>query len=140
LSLPVTLPAVIVLGLFSMLPSRWAVRRAFPEQRVERFRERYKEALREKLREQLSQVDLRATVGDQIVATFEGLRERVERETDAVLRDAETRLASLRMRYERQSAIGEGRHRELEEIRAETRRIADNAARLSHSLVESREI
>jgi predicted GTPase len=140
LSLPITLPVVIVLGLLSILPSRWAVRRAFPEQRVERFRERYKDALREKLREQLAQVDLRASVGDQILATFEELRERVERETDAVLRDAETQLTGLRARYERQSAIGEGRYRELEEIRSEIRRIAESATRLSHSLVEAMEI
>jgi hypothetical protein len=140
LSLPVTLPAMIVLGVLSILPTRWTVRRAFPGQRVERFRERYKEALRDRLRGQLTQVDLRSTVGDQILANFEELRERVERETDAVLRDAETQLANLRARYERQSAIGESRYRELQQIRAEARRIAGHAAQLSQCLIEAIEI
>lgn len=139
-ALPFSPLAVIVLGVASMLPTRWAVRGAFSEQRIDRFRSRYKEALFDKLRDQLHSIDLRATVADQILGTFDNLCEQVERETEAVLRDAETQLANLRAAYERHATLEEGRRRELEEIRDESRRIAESAARLSRQLVEATEI
>jgi hypothetical protein len=139
-ALPISPIALIVLGVASMLPTRWAVRGAFGGQRIDRFRSRYRDALLDKLRDQLHGIDLRATVADQILGAFANLRDQVEREAEAVLRDAETQLANLRASYERQSTLEEGRHRELEEIRGETRRITESAARLSRQLVEAMEI
>jgi GTPase SAR1 family protein len=137
LTLPVSFPAIIVLGFLGILPTRWAVRGVFGEQRVERFRLRFKEELLGKMHKQLENIDLRAAVGDHIIATFDGLRDQVERETEAVLRDAETRLANLRADYERRSTLEEGRRRQFDEILTESQSIADRASRFSLQLAET---
>jgi hypothetical protein len=139
-SLPVTLPIVVLVGIASIFPSQWAARFFFREMRVDRFRERYGEALEGKLRGDLAQAEIATTAGQQVAGAFERLGLEVERQAEAVLRDAEAQLAKLREGYERQSTLDEGRTRQLDQIVDETRQIADRAAKLSDHLRDTSEI
>jgi predicted GTPase len=140
LSLPVSLPVIIALGIASILPGAYAAKWAFPKDRVERFRLSYKEAMLNELDQALTKADLKAQVQDQVRNTFENLRDLVSKEVDASLGDAERTLLTVRARYERESALSDAERKEIDGIEKETQRIGDAASRLSKQLVKIMEI
>nr|VFK26233.1 MAG: Dynamin family protein [Candidatus Kentron sp. MB] len=136
LGLPVTLPAIIGIGVASILPGSFLAKIAFKKDRIERFREKYKSAVLKEFEQALNKIDLKHKVHEQVYAAFEALREHVGKEVNAVLSDAESTLFVLRAQYERKTVMASTEQDNLHEIEQTTRSIGDAAEHLSKQLVK----
>lgn len=140
LSAPVTLPVVVGIAITSILPGALAAKWAFKKDRIEHFRDNYKEAVLKQLGQALNESKMEFQVREQVRAAFESLCERLHKESDAVLIDAEKSLFAIRGQYEREATLSETDQKRINEIEAETSRIGAAAGRLSKQLVEIMEI
>ena len=136
LTLPISWPALIAIGIASIFPSQWVTQWVFGGTQIERFRETFKEEALKQLDDSLRAGNVRTMVNEQISMAFEALRSKVEAEVDAVLRDAEQTLVSVRTRRERDIVLSETERAELREMQETIQAITGNAQRLSHQLVE----
>lgn len=117
LSLPITFPVVVAVGLLSILPGGWAAKKMFKEHRIEVYRERYRTEILRNLEEKIREANVRSMVVDQVRAVFDALDRKIEEEVEAKLRDAEKALINLRAEYERDAVTAAEHRRRLTELR-----------------------
>ena len=136
LSIPLTLPIVIGLGIVSVFTGGWAVKRVFHADRVERFTEQYREAILERLETELKNRDIPGSVRKNVDEVYAAIKSKLIGEVTASIEQTQSTLDDLRNRKARDEVMTEHRRQELEETRQEILAIRAKALRLSNQLVE----
>lgn len=136
LSLPISWPAVIAVGVLSIFTGGWLSRTVFGGSRADKFKEAYKARVLEEIANQLRHNDVQRQVNDYIAQTFNALRHKLHQEVEVLLTDTQEKLAELRARHERHDTLSEHEREELAEMRTRTQAIQSNAQRLSKQLVQ----
>ncbi|TVR66663.1 MAG: dynamin family protein [Candidatus Competibacteraceae bacterium] len=136
LSLPLSFPAILAIGIVSIFTGGWLAKTVFKGSRVEHFKEQLKKQVGDELDRQLKPAEIRRAVEDQVKTAFAALRAKVANEAGALLRDVQENLHIMQVRRQRQESMSEGEHRELLDIRSETEKILGGAQRLSQQLVK----
>ena len=136
LSIPVTLPVVLGLGIISIFTGGWAVGRLFGADRVERFREKYRAAIQERIDEELRERDLAGSVKKNISSVYTAVKEKVIGEVTASIEQTQSTLDDMRNRKARDEALTERKRQESEQTRDEVLGIRVKALRLSNQLAE----
>lgn len=136
LSLPVTLPVMIAVGLLAWVTGGLVASRAVPGARAEQFRQRYLEAVRKALAEKDVEAEMARQAESYADAVFRRLEDQVRREVDAVLGNARQTLAELRARKEGGETAREDRRREYRSMREKTEAILAHTRAVNRQLVE----
>jgi predicted GTPase len=136
LSLPLTWPAVLAIGVVSIFTGGWLTDVVFSGERVEVFKNNYKEKVLKEIEKQLKANPIHQQVDDQISQTFASLKQTLNQEVEALLDNTQSTLSETSRKRGSDLMQTETERRELNEIRAETERILGNAQRLSDELVQ----
>lgn len=127
IGIPVTLPAIMVLGVVSTFASGGLTKRLFENKRIEKFKQEYREHVFQQIEAQfrLQRLDLDADV--QIERTFEALKAKVIGEAEAIIEQQRSTLDQLRARKTAHETLTDHMHRESEAIGAEVSAIRNRA-------------
>jgi GTPase Era involved in 16S rRNA processing len=136
LSIPVTLPIVLGLGIVSIFTGGWTVKRLFSADRVERFKEKYRGAIQERIDEELHKRDLESTVKKNIQGVYAAVKDKLMGEVTASIEQTQSTLDDLRNRKARDEALTEHKRQSSEQTRGEVLGIRAKALRLSNQLAE----
>ena len=136
LSIPVSLPIIVGLGIVSIFTGGWAVKRVFSSDRVERFVEQYRTAIAERLDSELQKRDLAGSVRKSIQEVYSAVRDKLIGEITASIEQTQSTLDDLRARKARDEVLTTHRRRELEDVRHEVAAIRAKALRLANQLAE----
>jgi predicted GTPase len=136
LTLPLTWPAVLAIGVVSIFTGGWLTDVVFSSERVETFKANYKEKVLKEIEKQLKANPINQQVDDQISQTFASLKQTINQEVEALLDNTQSTLSETSRKRGSDLMQTETKRHELDEIRAETERILGNAQRLSDELVE----
>jgi hypothetical protein len=121
--IPLTFPALIVLGVVSTFAGDGLTKRLFENKRIESFKREYKEHVFQQIDAQfrLQRLDLDAEV--QIERAFEALKEKVIGEAEAIIEQQRSTLDQLRARKTAQETLTDHMRREAEAMGAEVQQI-----------------
>jgi hypothetical protein len=124
---PVVLTILALAGLTGAFTGKFSVEKFLAEERIEKFKQNLKLAVHKQFKEMKINSDFSETVRQQVFASFEGLKTKIEKETEAILADTQTTLDRLnKMKEER---------KELSEIERE--RLGNMAEYIGELLAES---
>lgn len=121
-AIPLTWPVVIGIGLLSSFAGRGAVRAIFGGARestavtLDQFRTALKTSAQAMVDSQKSSRELERLVNEQINTGFAAIKEKVETETENVLKDTEQTLADIRETFIRKNMESEQIKQELKEL------------------------
>jgi hypothetical protein len=136
LSLPVTWPAVITLGVVSVFTGGWLTKKVFGGARAEKFKESLLAGAEKAIDEQLMEADTLNTVRMHIDKTFAAIKDKLASEVGSKLDDLQETVNDLQAKRSRQETLTENEREDLAEIRTKVEGILGNARRLSTELVQ----
>lgn len=136
LAIPFTWPVAIVAGFAGTIASRFALGKIFGgnEKQIVKFKEQFKEAIENKIREAQSANDMTAKLHEQINAAFAALKDKINGETESILRDTEAVLMDLQDKILKNRLLAEKETEELQNMIADVTSIIDEASELSQSI------
>lgn len=129
-AIPLTWPVVIGIGLLSSFAGRGAVRKIFGSPKdgtavtLNEFRTALKSSAQNMVDGQKSGKELERLVNEQIGTGFAAIKERLETETENVLKDTEQTLADIRETFIRKNMESEQIKQELKELTDKTESVA----------------
>jgi GTPase Era involved in 16S rRNA processing len=136
LSIPVTWPVVIGLGVATTLAGKLAARFAFQGQRIERFRQEYTEQVIGQIEGHLAKQNPDVEVNKHIDKAYATLKEQLVGELDASINQTQSTLEKLRNQKARQETRIEHKRKENEQLLLEVQGNRDRAQALSSQLVD----
>lgn len=136
LTIPVSLPIIIGLGIVSVFTGGWAVKRTFGGDRAERFVAQYRDAIAERIDTELQKRNLPATVKKNIQEVYAAVKEKLIGEVTVSIEQTRSTLDELRNRKARDEVLSERTQKEFEDAKQEVVGIRAKALRLSNQLTE----
>ncbi|NET45443.1 DUF1822 family protein [Okeania sp. SIO2B3] len=129
-------PLVLATGIASIFAGDWLAKSVFTKEMERNFRANFKEAITKEIDKRLREKHLEQEISNLISEPFAALQQTLNQEVEALLDNTQNKLAQLRGDRERGVVLSEAKQRELEEIKAETLQILDNAQRLSQEILQ----
>ncbi len=138
LTWPVVLPVLIVSGVLSAFSGKWAAKKAFPDQQVDKFKASYKEAVIEKLVNEVGskKYEFLIQLQHQVDSTFEALKHHIRLELGSQIDETDKTLEDLKGKQARSQAEREIELKRLASIKLETEKIQSIALSKSRDLLE----
>ncbi|RXH54216.1 dynamin family protein [Granulicella sibirica] len=136
ISLPLSLPIMIGLGLISIFTGGKMARWAFSEDRAERFMTRYRKEILQRIDEEVRSRNLSHSVDENNENLFATLKDRLIGELSRSIDQTQATLDGLRDNRARNEVLDQRSRQESEEIRDEVIAIRSKALRLSNQLAE----
>jgi len=137
---PVTVPAVIVIGLVSIFTGGAAARKLLGGTRIENFKKSYQEKVVELLEEQLRAQRLHDKVADSVTQVYGRLKAEVMGEIGDTIDQSQANLDELKNKKGSDVRLSEVQREQLREQIREVTSIRDKATRLSLQLAEIRNV
>lgn len=132
-AMPITWPMVIGIGLISSFAGRGAVRAIFGSKTpqasvvtVDQFRSALRDSAMSMVEGQKSSRDLERLVDQQINTGFAAIKEKLETETENVLRDTEKTLGDIREQFLQRNMEADQTRRELGELAKMVQAVAEH--------------
>lgn len=119
-ALPVTLCLVAIAGIAGTFTSTFAVEKILVKERIDKYKSNFKTHVKKQFYEMRMNNDFTDTVRRQVFASFEGLKGKIEKETEIILRDTQETLDNLNALKAEKNEISE---KEMERLH----NIAENA-------------
>ncbi|MDR0943311.1 MAG: dynamin family protein [Ruminococcus sp.] len=104
---PVVLTILALAGLTGAFTGKFSVEKFLAEERIEKFKQNLKLAVHKQFKEMKINSDFSETVRQQVFASFEGLKTKIEKETEAILADTQTTLDRLNQMKEERKELSE---------------------------------
>ena len=119
------------------MASRFAIGRLFnnAEKQILNFREKLKQAIAAKFEEMASESDMTKQVEEQISTAFNALKQRIDEETETILRDTENTLTDLQEKVTENKVLAEKEQADLEQMVKKVAQITDTAAGLNEQIM-----
>lgn len=136
LSIPITWPVVLGIGLVSTFAGKFAARYAFRGQRIEKFRLDFLEGAYAQIDEHLQKQRPQVAVNEHINQTFGVLKAGLIGELDTSIAQTQSTLDKLRSQKTRKEAMLEHQQNEMEQFRKEVQDIMSKAQGLSSQLAD----
>ncbi|MCL2054544.1 MAG: dynamin family protein [Oscillospiraceae bacterium] len=92
---PMTIFAFAMAGLVGTLTGKFAVDKILVQERIDKYKSNFKSAVKKQFKEMKITSDFSETVRRQIFASFQGLKSKIEEETEIILLDTQKTLDSL---------------------------------------------
>ena len=122
-TLPVTLFLMAVAGIAGTFTSNFAVDKILVKERIEKYKSNFKTQVRKQFHEMKLNNDFTETVRRQVFSSFEGLKKKIEEETEIILRDTQETLDNLNDLKMQKSSVSQ---KEMERLH----NVAENASRI----------
>ncbi len=94
-TVPVALCIMAFAGLAGTFTGKFAVDKILVKERIDRYKENFKTQVRKQFHEMRLNTDFFETVRKQVFSAFEGLKGKIEKETEIILRDTQKTLDDL---------------------------------------------
>jgi GTPase SAR1 family protein len=127
LAIPFTWPVLIVASVVGAITGKFAVSKWVTGDAVEKYRKHLRAAIGEKYAEMARENDMNKTLRDQIDIAFNGLKGKIDSETETVLKDLESTLERLDKEIVQHQVLDEREKQELEKLLSEVDEIAGRA-------------
>ncbi|WP_124100836.1 dynamin family protein [Ruminococcus sp. Marseille-P6503] len=114
-ALPATLCLMAIAGLAGTFSANFAVDKILVKERIDKYKSNFKTQVRKQFHELKLNNDFTETVRRQVFSAFEGLKTKIESETEIILRDTQETLDNLNDLKNEKSNISE---REMERLHA----------------------
>lgn len=140
LSIPITWPALIIAGIaagaIGLFGAKWAVGKAFANDKIEKFKTNFKEAVSKELSNLRAQDSLTDTVRDQVNSAFNALKDKINTETENILNDTQNQLTRIKVEMAQKETDNAHMQEEYADILKATDDICLRAETLSRQLIE----
>jgi predicted GTPase len=113
---PVILTIMALAGLAGAFTGKFSVEKFLADERIEKFKQNLKIAVHKQFREMKLTSDFSETVRQQVYASCEGLKIKIEKETEAILADTQTTLDRLNQMKEDRREMSEIEKERLENM------------------------
>ncbi|MEM8962575.1 MAG: dynamin family protein [Acidobacteriota bacterium] len=137
---PITLPAVLIIGVASIFTGGLAARTLLGGTRVDNFKKSYKEKVLEFLDEQLRDNDLANRMATSIDEVYARLENDVMGEITDTIEQTQANLDDLKNKKASDVQLSESHRNDLEDQLGEVTRIREQASRLSLQLADIRHV
>ena len=124
---PVTLCLMALAGLAGTFSGKFAVDKFLVQERIDKYKSDFKTQIRKQFHEMKITTDFSETVRKQVFNAFEGLKARIESETEIILRDTQKTLDNLNKVKAEKKEISEKEMDRLHNIAEEASSILQNA-------------
>lgn len=138
-SAPVTLCLMALAGLAGTFTSSFAIDKLLVNERIDKYKTNFKTQVRKQFHEMKLNNDFTETVRKQVFTAFEGLKTKIEDETEIILRDTQETLDNLNNMKAEKSHISEKEMDRLHDIAEKASKIVSDAYALRKALTEESE-
>ncbi|MDR0946215.1 MAG: dynamin family protein [Ruminococcus sp.] len=104
---PVILTIMALAGLTGAFAGKFSVEKFLVDERIEKFKNNLKQGVHKSFREMKINSDFSETVRQQVFSSFEGLKNKIESETEVILADTQTTLDRLNQLKEERRELSE---------------------------------
>ncbi len=115
---PVALCIMAIAGLAGTFTGKFSVDKILVQDRIDKYKTSFKSSVKKQFREMKITSDFSETVRQQVFSSFEGLKSKIEEETEVILMDTQKTLDSLN------------------ELKREKKRLSDNEKEALHDIAE----
>ena len=122
-TLPVTLFLMAVAGIAGTFTSNFAVDKILVKERIDKYKSNFKTQDKKQFHEMKLNNDFTETVRRQVFSSFEGLKKKIEEETEIILSDTQETLDNLNELKMQKSSVSQ---KEMERLH----NVAENASRI----------
>lgn len=134
LGMPLTWPALLAMSVASVFTGNWLTKKIFAKDEIQKFKDGIKEAVIKQFNEMKYQGDFAKNVREQVNSAFDALKEKIENETETVLKDTQKTLEELKIKIERESILTDKEKEELKEVAISTAKIMETAHKITEQL------
>nr|WP_122013266.1 dynamin family protein [Maliibacterium massiliense] len=137
LAMPITLPLAILAAFAGAIASRFAISKVFvnTDKQIAKFKDQMCAAFQQRFDEMRAERDILLQVREQIDAAFGALREKINTETENILKDTESMLADLQEKVTKNKVLAERETAELEQIAQGVGAITERGAQLNGAIL-----
>lgn len=135
-TLPVTLFLMAVAGIAGTFTSNFAVDKILVKERIEKYKSNFKTQVRKQFHEMKLNNDFTETVRRQVFSSFEGLKKKIEEETEIILRDTQETLDNLNDLKTQKSSVSQKEMERLHNVAESASRIVQDAYAVKKVLTE----
>ena len=137
LAIPISWPILIAAGFAGTMASRFALGKFLGggEKQIAKFKETFKDAVEKKFKELRSSDDMTKKLRSQIDAAFSALKDKINSETENILRDTEAVLVDLQEKIMKSRLFAEKEKEELQSMVAEVTAVIDRATALNETII-----
>ena len=132
-ALPVTLCLMAISGIAGTFTSNFAVDKLLVKERIDKYKSNFKTQVKKQFHEMKLNNDFTETVRRQVFSSFEGLKNKIESETEIILRDTQETLDNLNDLKAEKSNISQ---KEMERLHS----IAENASAIVQDAYKIRRV
>jgi GTPase Era involved in 16S rRNA processing len=104
---PAIMIIVAIAGLTGAFTGKFSVERFLADERIEKFKQNLKQSIHKQFREMKLTSDFSETVRQQVYQSFEGLKNKIEKETETILADTQSTLDKLNQLKEERRELSE---------------------------------
>ncbi len=134
---PVTLCIIAFAGIAGTFSSKFAVDKILVKERIDKFKSDYKTQVRKQFHEMKLTSDFTETVRQQVFTAFEGLKHKIENETEIILKDTQKTLDNLNQIKSEKKIITDMEKERLRGVAEETSNILADAYIMHRTLTEA---
>lgn len=135
LAIPITWPAVLAMSVVSAFTSKFVIGKFFQGSKTEKFKKALKELTVEKFKELEKSCDLLVSTKEQIATAFDALKNKIDQETENILKDTEDTLAVLQVKVTQNSFLAEREKEELKEMVNTVYNMAQRSTEINKNLL-----
>lgn len=135
-TLPVTLCLMVVAGIAGTFTSNFAVDKILVKERIDKYKSNFKTQVKKQFHEMKMNNDFTETVRRQVFSSFEGLKVKIEKETEIILRDTQETLDNLNDLKTEKSSISQKEMERLHIIAETASNIVQDAYAVRRALSE----
>ncbi len=131
---PITLCIVAFAGLASTFTGKFAVDKFLANEKIEKYKSDFKTQVRKQLHEMKLNTDFSESVRKQVFNAFETLKDKIEEETEIILKDTQKTLNNLNQLKQEKKMVSEKEAERLQSVVAHTSNILSDAYILHKAL------
>lgn len=134
---PVTLCIMAVAGLAGTFTGKFSVDKLLVQERIDKYKANFKTAVKRQFHEMKISSDFSETVRRQVYASFEGLKAKIENETEIILKDTQKTLDDLNRLKASKQAMSDSEREKLNGIAEYTGTLLTQTYNLHKILADS---
>ena len=131
---PVTLCIMAIAGLAGTFTGKLSVDKLLVQERIDKYKNSFKNSVSKQFHEMRISSDFSETVRQQVFASFEGLKKKIEDETEIILKDTQKTLDNLNQLKAERKTVSENEKVKLQNIAEYTGSLLAETYNLHHAL------
>lgn len=136
---PVTLCLMAIAGLAGTFTGKFSVDKLLVQERIDKYKANFKTSVQKQFHEMKISSDFSETVRQQVFASFEGLKSKIEQETEIILMDTQQTLDSLNKLKAERKTMSDNEKIKLQNIAEFTGSLLAETYNLHQALTEEME-